>query len=228
MMFDIDFSGGEIRRLPIYLLLDVSSSMAGAPIEALNRGVNLFYNELLNDSQTTGLTYVGVITFANVAQMVMPLTKLSQFTPPYLQAGGTTSLGIALDLLNQILDYDIRPQTATQQGDYKPLIFLITDGIPTDHWEGAANAIRQQTQQKMASIIALGCGSGVSINMLKRITDTVLLMDRITPEQIVQYFQWVSQAVSQASNTIKQPLNSMKNGVHLELPTLPSGFQVIL
>jgi uncharacterized protein YegL len=157
--------------------------------------------------------------------MVTPLSELTQFNPPTLNAGGTTALGSALRLLGDSLDNDIIPNSPERRGDYKPLVFLMTDGMPTDNWEREADAIKGRTKKKVATIIALGCGGGVDQNTLKRITEVVMLMDQITPDQITQYFKWVSQSVSTAS------VSAQAAGVgeaQAQLPPPPAGIQVVL
>ncbi len=224
-MMDMNFGGGDVRRLPIYLLLDISGSMSGAPIQAVNQGVSLLYNELMNDPSAIETAYLAIITFASEAKMVVPLTELTQVQIPYLQASGSTSLGAALGVLNHSLDHDVRPNSPTQKGDYKPLVFLMTDGMPTDYWEQAADAIKQRPKQKVATIIALGCGGDVDVSTLKRITEVVLMMDNVTPDQITQYFKWVSQSISKASVAI----NATAMGeAKVDLPPPPSGIQVVL
>jgi uncharacterized protein YegL len=226
-MVDMDFGGAasQARRLPIYLLLDTSGSMAGAPIQAVNQGVNLLYNELMNDPSAIETVYIAVITFNSQAQMVAPLTELTQFSPPTFNAGGATALGAALHLLNDSLDRDILPNSPERKGDYKPLIFLMTDGMPTDSWERAADEIKNRTKQKVATIIALGCGGGVEVNTLRRITEVVLMMENVTPDQITQYFKWVSQSVSTASVSAQA---AGAGEAQVGLPPPPAGIQVVL
>ncbi|MCB9078363.1 MAG: VWA domain-containing protein [Anaerolineaceae bacterium] len=221
----MDFGGAESRRLPIYLLLDTSGSMAGAPIQAVNQGVNLLYNELMNDPSAIETVHIAVITFDSQAKMVMPLTELTQFNPPNLNAGGTTSLGAALHLLGSSLDRDIVSNSSNRKGDYKPLVFLMTDGMPTDNWEHQADAIKNRTKQKVATIIALGCGGGVETSTLKRITEVVLMMDSVTPDQITQFFKWVSQSVSTASVSAQA---AGGGEAQAQLPPPPTGIQVVL
>jgi uncharacterized protein YegL len=224
----MEFGGEESqsRRLPIFLLLDTSGSMAGAPIQAVNQGVNLLYNELMNDPSAIETVYISVITFDSQAQMVTPLSELTKFQPPVLNAGGSTSLGAALRLLNDSLNRDIIANAPGHKGDYKPLVFLMTDGMPTDTWEHEADAIKNRPKQKIANIIALGCGGGnVDQNVLKRVAHVVLMMDTVTPDQINQFFKWVSQSVSTASVSAQA---AGAGEAQAQLPPPPAGIQVVL
>lgn len=226
-MQSMEFGGAasQSRRLPIYLLLDVSGSMSGAPIQAVNQGVSLLYNELMNDPSAIETAYIAVITFESQARMVNGLTELTKFKPPTLSTGGGTSLGAALQMLGTSLDRDLVSNAADRKGDYKPLIFLLTDGEPTDNWEQAADAIKNRTKNKVATIIALGCGGGVNEATLKRITDIVLRMDTVTPDKLNQFFKWVSQSVKIASQSAQQAGVGQAQ-VNLSKP--PEGIQVIL
>ena len=104
------------RRLPIYLLLDCSGSMAGAPIQAVQRGVEMFAREIRQDPFVAETVHVGIITFASTAQMVTNgLVPIDRFQPPQLSAGGNTSLGAALRLLQQSLDRDLRVGKTTEK-----------------------------------------------------------------------------------------------------------------
>lgn len=187
------------RRLPIYLLLDTSGSMSGAPIQAVNQGVALLFNELMNTPQAVETCWISVITFESQAQQVVPLTELTKFNPPQLQTGGSTSMGQALDLLGQALDREVLGNAGERKGDYKPLIFLLTDGEPTDDWNSALSRLRSRTQKKPATIIALGCGGGANMTTLKQIADVSLLLQDATPDNISAFFKWVSQSVKSAS-----------------------------
>lgn len=214
---DSDLGGDYVRRLPIYLLLGTSRSMAGAPIQAVNQGVNLLCNELMNDASAIETVHLAVITFDTEARLVTPLTEITQFSPPALNAGGEAhAMGAALRLLNESLDRDIRPNRPGQKGDYKPLVFLITDSPPTDDWESAAQAVKIRATQKVATIIALGCGGGVDQSILQRLTEVVLMMDSLTPDQVSQFFKWVSQSVNVASKT-----PGGEEDAEIPLPVLP-------
>src|SRR5437667_5709485 len=92
------------RRLPVYLVLDVSGSMAGEPIEAVRQGVRALLADLRSDPQALETAYLSVITFAGSAVQACPLTELMTFQEPSLTAGGATAMGAALRLLEQSVD----------------------------------------------------------------------------------------------------------------------------
>jgi uncharacterized protein YegL len=156
-----------------------------------------------------------VITFDSTAQQVVPLTELTQFSPPTLQPGGSTSMGQALDLLGQALDREVTGNTGERKGDYKPLVFLLTDGEPTDDWRSALSRLRSRIQKKPATIIALGCGAGANMATLDQIADVRLRLEDATPDNIAAFFKWVSQSVKSAS------VSASGGGGQMALPTPP-------
>ena len=95
-----DVSPSE-RRLPVYLLLDCSGSMAGEPIAALQIGLNALVNELRDDPYALETVWLSVLTFASTADQAVHLTDINEFSQPTLEAGGTTALGEALTLLSE-------------------------------------------------------------------------------------------------------------------------------
>jgi uncharacterized protein YegL len=221
----IDFGSTDVRRMPVYLLLDVSGSMSGAPIQAVEQGVQLLHNELLNQPQAVEMVHLSVITFASSANQVVPLTPITSFTPPPLSAGGGTSLGAAFRVLGQALDREITPNTPTRKGDYKPLVFLLTDGEPTDSWEPEVTALKNRREKKAGSVIALGCGDSVNTSVLRKITEMVLLMTDVTPDNLRAFFKWVSASVTTASKSAAAPSGGEAAA---QLPPPPAGFQVVL
>ena len=189
------------RRLPVYLLLDCSGSMSGEPIEAVRQGVKALLAELKTDPMSLETAYLSVITFASTAKQVAPLEGLFAFKEPQLQSGGSTSMGSALQLLENCMDTEVRKSTPEQKGDWKPLVFLITDGMPTDNWEKAADRIKQK---KPGNIIACAAGSGADEYTLKRITEIVVKLDNLQPDTLKAYFRWVSNSIKTTSQSVVQ------------------------
>src|SRR5215213_1927147 len=123
-----------MRRLPVYLLLDTSGSMSGEPIEAVKNGVQVMISSLRQNPQAIETAFISIITFGSTADQIIPLTDLASFQMVDLRASGTTSLGEALKLLSIKIDTEVAKTTTEQKGDWKPLVFIMTDGLPTDDW----------------------------------------------------------------------------------------------
>lgn len=207
------------RRLPVYLLLDISGSMEGDPIEAVRHGVRALISELRGDPQALETAYLSVITFNSGARQVNPLTELMLFEEPQLRAGGATALGAALRLLTECINSEVRKSTATQKGDWKPLVFILTDGAPTDDWRSAAAELKNS---KPANIIACAAGAYADTTVLKEITDSVLMMNNLSAGDLAQFFAWVSSSVKMSSKSLDS-----KPGANIELPPPPQGFVIV-
>lgn len=208
------------RRLPVYLMLDTSGSMSGEPIEAVRQGVKALLSDLRSDPQALETAYLSVITFDSTARQVVPLTELLTFKEPSLDANGSTSLGDALKLLEKCLDAEVRKSTANQKGDWKPLVFLMTDGEPTDNWEAAADRLKQK---RIGNIIACAAGAGANTSVLKRLTEIVVELNNLQPDALKAFFKWVSSSIKQtsASISVQQP------GAPVDLPPPPPQIQII-
>jgi len=187
------------RRLPVYLVLDCSGSMSGEPIEACRQGLKALLSDLRGDPQALETAYLSVITFSSGAQQVCPLTELMTFTEPALTASGSTMMGEALNLLEKCVENEVRKATPTQKGDWKPLIFIMTDGQPTDSWEAAADRVKAK---RIGNIIACAAGPGANSAMLKRITESVVELSNLQPDQLKMFFKWVSASVKTTSTRL--------------------------
>jgi uncharacterized protein YegL len=212
----------NLRRLPVYLLLDCSASMSGEPIEALRMGMKALIADLKTDPQALETAYLSVITFSSSAQQVCPLTELIMFQEPNLDARGATALGDALKVLEQCVDTEVRKSTATQKGDWKPMVFLMTDGQPTDNWESTADQIKQK---RIANIIACAAGPGADSSMLKRITDPeyVVELNNVQPDTLKAFFKWVSSSIKTTSSRLDQ----VAGDAPLSLPPPPPTIQFV-
>lgn len=207
------------RRLPVYLLLDCSGSMSGEPIEAVRQGIKALLSDLKGDPQALETAYLSVITFNSTARQIIPLTELMQFKEPELSAGGATSLGAALKLLTNCIKNEVRKSTEYQKGDWKPIVFLLTDGAPTDNWESSASELKQT---KPANIIACGAGSNADDTVLKKITECVIMMNTLSSGDLAQFFAWVSGSIKMSSKSL-----DAKPGLAIELPPPPQGFIIV-
>ena len=137
-----DFASNPEPRCPCVLLLDVSGSMGGRPLEELNAGLATFRDELSSDALAMKRVEVAIVTFGPV-KVEMPFTTASSFYPPALQSQGDTPTGAAITQALTLVEDRKRDYKSNGISYYRPWVFLITDGQPTDAWHAAAAAIRE-------------------------------------------------------------------------------------
>ena len=189
------------RRLPVYLLLDVSGSMSGAPIEAVNEGLQVFAQSIKSEAPALETIHVSIITFGGSVNQLCSMVPAGEFTPPRLTAVGSTPMGEALFCLDSCIDSEVRLISDEDKADYKPLVFLFTDGYPTDgqKYKEAMIKLERRTRTKLANIIGLAAGPDANLDLLKEIGGTVLRMTDMNRDTISEYFAWVSQSAVEAS-----------------------------
>jgi uncharacterized protein YegL len=206
-----------VRRLPVYLAIDTSESMAGPAFEAVRRGIDSLIQQLRGDPMAIETVWISVITFGRHARVATPLTDIVQFQPPHLVLGSGTALGAGLDLLEKQMKAEVVPHTPEHKGDWKPIVFLLTDGDPTDGWEKIADRFRNEICGKKANIIAVACGDEVNLDNLRRITSAVLNLRDGSEASFREFFKWVSASVQTTSVKFS---SGRPEGV--ELPSLPA------
>ena len=207
------------RRLPIYLLLDCSESMAGDAIEDMNAGIRTLVDALKSDPLAIETAWLSVITFSGYAKQLHPLTELLEFIVPKLSVRSGTALGSALRLLTECLTREIVKGSATQKADYKPLVILLTDGEPTDEWEEAARRLNVPGHPSIANTYAIACGPDADTNILHQVTDVVLRMKDMSPSSWNKLFVWLTASVQ----TTSRALDTGGEGQSVSLPALPDG-----
>jgi len=212
-----------MRRLPVYLLLDTSGSMSGEPIEAVKNGVQIMISSLRQNPQAIETAYLSVITFDSSAQQIIPLTDLASFQMVDIKATGVTALGEALKLVSNKIDNEVAKTTMEQKGDWKPLVFIMTDGIPTDDWQSGLNEFKQR---KTAFTVACAAGSGADTSILKQITDNVVSLDTADSASIGKFFQWVTASIGVSSTNVEDSGKEI-TGLN-ELPPPPPELNIVI
>ncbi len=205
-----------MRRLPVYFLLDTSGSMFGEPIEALNNALSGMITTLRSDAQASETLWISIITFDKEVKEIMPLTDLPSFQLPEITCpqSGPTFTGKALDFLYDKLQTDIRKSTSEQKGDWKPLLFLFTDGKPSDIQQ-YKEAIPKIKSINFGTIVGCAAGHKADDEKLKELTDTVVHLQTADSNTLKQFFMWVS-------DTIEQGNKSMGVSETIALPPPPS------
>lgn len=213
-----------MRRLPVYLLLDTSGSMYGEPIEAVKNGVQVLVSTLRSDPYALETAYLSIITFNSTAQQLTPLTELANFQQPEIEASGCTSLGTALSLLAQKVDQEVTKTTPEVKGDWKPLVFIMTDGVPTDDITQGLAAFKNC---KFGMVVACAAGKGADQNVLKKITESVVSLDTADSATIKSFFKWVSASISTSSMKVEEGGRDI-GGTLNELPPPPPEVNIVV
>jgi uncharacterized protein YegL len=210
-----------MRRLPVYLVLDTSGSMTGDPIEAVKNGLEVLVRSLRQNPYALETAYLSVITFDSIVKQVTPLTELSTFQIPAIHASGGTSMGAALKLLADKINTEVQKSTADTKGDWKPLVFIMTDGEPTDT---LSNGLAEFKKCKTGIVVACAAGSGANQMVLKQITEIVIALDTADTATISAFFKWVSASIGISS----QKVDSGKEVGGLdELPPPPPEINIV-
>lgn len=211
-----------MRRLPVYLLVDTSGSMHGEAIEAVRNGLQVLVSALRQDPYALETAYLSIITFDSKAKQVTPLTELMNFQVPNIQASGTTAMGEALVLLADCINREVVKGSAEVKGDWKPVVFLLSDGSPTDSLTKGIAAIKGI---KTGTFVACAAGASADTATLKQITESVVSLDTADANSIKAYFKWVSASISVSS----QKIDSGKEVSGLdELPPPPPEINVVM
>lgn len=208
------FADNPDPRCACLLLLDTSGSMAGKPISELNQGLLAFKDELLADSLAMKRVEIGIITFGPPT-VVAEFQTVHTFQPPTLAASGDTPMGAAIEL--GIAMVQQRKNSYKQAGIsyYRPWIFLLTDGAPTDGWQAAAAKVKEGEQAKAFSFFAVGV-EGANMDVLGQIATRKPLA--LKGMRFRDLFLWLSSSLSSVSSSRVDEQVGLKN------PAAPDGW----
>lgn len=212
----------SVRRLPVYILLDTSGSMRGEPIHSVNVGLQAMLSALRQDPYALESVHLSIITFDVEAREYLPLTPLDEVKlgEVVVPDAGATFLGAALELLLQRVDRDIKKTTGDAKGDWRPLLFVMTDGSPSD-LHAYREAIAEVKKRNFGSILACAAGPKAKQEVLLELTDRVVTLDTMDSAAFSGFFKWVSASVAVGSSSA---------GVsgQISLPPPPPEVQLVL
>ena len=211
------------RRLPIYIAIDTSGSMNGEAIQSVNVGIQAMLTALRQDPHALDSVHLSVITFDIQVKELFPLTPLSQVQIGEITCpkSGPTCTGEALALIVDRVKRDIIHSTNERKGDWRPMLFLMTDGSPSDI--ARYNEILPRVKDcQFGKIIACAAGPKAKLEQLQRLTDTVVSLDTTDSAAFASFFKWVSASVEMRSVGVG---SSSSSDV---LPPPPPEIQIVL
>jgi uncharacterized protein YegL len=196
--------------------------MRGEPIEALKNGLKAMLSYLRQDPFALESVHISIITFDSLVNQIVPLTELEIFRLPEInvpETGGATFMGKGLEMLYDSVNKEIKRSSDEQKGDWMPILFIFTDGKPSD------TALFKEMVPKTKSLFKeniIGCAAGplAKEEFLQELTKHVVRMDTMTSSSFAAFFKWVSASISTGNR-------SMGASGDLLLPPPPSEVQIV-
>lgn len=210
------------RRLPVYILIDTSGSMQGEPIESVKVGLADMIASLRLDPYALETVCISLITYDKDVKQILPLTALEDLQLPNIIVpdSGPTFMGAALNLLCKVYDAEVNMGSREQKGDWMPLLFVLTDGKPSDI-QMYEDAVANIKKRQFTNIVACAAGPKAKTEPLKKLTNNVFTLDTMDSNSFKKFFQWVSINVIGGGKTM---------GVtdDIELPAPPPEVNVVI
>jgi uncharacterized protein YegL len=210
----VEFAENPEPRVPCVLIVDTSTSMQGPRIGELNKGLQVYRDELMRDALAAKRVEVAMVTFGGRVTRKIDFVTATNFQPPVLEVNGGTPMGAAIGTALDMIE-----ERRTQYRDngiayFRPWAFLITDGEPNDPWQPVASRIRDGERRKAFSFFAVGV-KGANMQVLEKLSARKPLW--LQAMKFAELFRWLSnsqQAVSRSSPGEEVPLVDPTQGPH--------------
>ena len=199
-----DFSATGDPRCPLALLLDTSDSMAESEngrrpaIDQLNDGLLELKRALGSDDLARRRVEPAVVTFGGSVKVRSGFVPVANWTPPRLTAGGSTPMGAAIHTGIGLVRQRRREIAADGLASFKPWIFLITDGSPTDDWVEAATRARD-AEERGDLVMFTVAAEGADHSVLSKISKRPVLS--LPDNRWGDLFVWLSDSLQSVSSS---------------------------
>ncbi len=194
-----DYTVPTAKPLPVIFLLDVSGSMYGSKILALNQAVEDMLQSFSAENAMENEIRVSVITFGNQVKLHLPFTKADEIKWIALQADGGTPMGTALRMAKDMIeDKDIIPSRA-----YRPAVVLVSDGQPNDSWGKPLEDFISSGRSAKCDRMALAIGRDADESVLGKFVQgtTNPLFHAENAAKLKDFFKFVTMSVTVRSKS---------------------------
>lgn len=185
-----------MRRLPVYILIETAGGMRGERIEAVKNGLDVMVSKLRQDPFALESVFISLIRFDRLAEVLVPLTELELLQIPEIEIlqSSPPHTGEALEFLCEQVEQEIIKSTEDQKGDWRPLLFILTRGVPADK-EKFKNVVDRVKAKNFATIVACTAGSRNSEGDMKLLSSHVVHLDTADSSTLSSFFKWVSSSI---------------------------------
>ena len=209
-----EFADNPEPRCPVVMLLDTSGSMKGQPIQELNEGLRSFSAAVKADPLASLRVEVAIVTFGGSVQVLdvrggkgatsdfdagQAFATVDLFQPPTLTASGGTPMGEAARRALVLLRERKEIYKQNSLDYFRPWLFLITDGQPTDEWRSAAQQVKDEEARKGVLFFGVGV-EGADMGTLAQFSEQrqPLKLKGLAFEEL---FQWLSKSLSAVAHS---------------------------
>ena len=209
-----EFADNPEPRCPVVLLLDTSYSMQGNPIDQLNGGLRAFSEALQADRLASLRVEVAIVTFGGRVQAVdvrsgtlepVPFdaqqcfVTVDSFHPPVLTVDGNTPMGEAVRQGLNLLQQRKEIYKENSLDYFRPWMFLVTDGYPTDDWQSATQQVKEEESRK--GVIFFGVGvEGADMQVLAHFSSERPPL-KLRGLAFQELFKWLSKSLSAVAHS---------------------------
>ncbi len=183
------------RRCPVVLVQDTSSSMRQV-IQEVNQGLADLRTDLVKDPLASQRVELALVTFGPVL-LAQDFMTVDQWMPPRLSASGATPLGEALLFSLEQLRMRRRAYQEAGVPHYRPWMWIVTDGAPTDNWRSALEEVRKEVDAGKLEVFTIGA-STADFRVLKEISSPRAPM-KLREAKYREMFLWLSQSLKPVS-----------------------------
>lgn len=220
---EVEIANPQHPHCATMLLLDTSGSMEGDKIRQLNEGLNFFKEDILQDDLARKRVDLAIITFGEGVNVVQNFASVEETPEMNLTAEGLTPMGYALNTAMDLIEQRKNEYKTKGVDYYRPWIFMITDGEPTDMkpddpmWKSVVSRIHEGEAGKKFLFFAVGV-EPANMQILKDLSPQSRTPIKLKKDRFREMFSWLSKS------TKKTSASKVGDVVPLDSPVGPEGW----